>query len=119
MNNIQFLALQPFIPSGSDFEKAKAFFTELGFTVNWSDGSYAGLEKDSCRFILQKYDQSQFAENLMLTIAVNDVAAFRDEVLARELPEKYGIRIGGIQSQPYGKEVNLIDPAGVCWHFVE
>ena len=119
MSNIQFLALQPFVPSGSDFERSKAFFTELGFNVNWSDGGYAGFEKDGCRFILQKYDQPQFAENFMLTVAVNDVAAFRAEVLAKGLPEKYGIRIGGIQTQPYGKEVNLIDLAGVCWHFVE
>ncbi len=40
-------------------------------------------------------------------------------VIDKKLPEKYGIRIGEITQQPYGMEVNVIDIAGVCWHFVE
>jgi hypothetical protein len=43
----------------------------------------------------------------------------RATVVEKKLPETYGIRIGQITRQPYGKEVNLIDIAGVCWHFVE
>lgn len=35
------------------------------------------------------------------------------------LPEKYGIRIGEITEESYGKEVNIMDRAGVCRHFVE
>jgi hypothetical protein len=40
-------------------------------------------------------------------------------VLAKKLPEKFGIRVAPPTQQPYGKEVNIIDLAGVCWHFVE
>jgi hypothetical protein len=40
-------------------------------------------------------------------------------VIDKQLPEKFGIRISQILQQPYGKEVNIIDIAGVCWHFVE
>jgi len=40
-------------------------------------------------------------------------------VLNKQLPEKYGIRIGEVSDQSYGKEVNIIDIAGVCWHFVQ
>lgn len=113
------LSLQPFIPSGADFEKAKAFFIELGFTVKWENGGYAGMEWNNCQFILQQYDDKHFAENLMINISIDDVAAFRNDVLEKKLPEKYGVRISHINNQPYGKEVNLIDLAGVCWHFVE
>ena len=116
---MKFLSLEPFVPSGADFEASRQFFLELGFSVNWDAGDYIGLQKDECRFILQKYDQPAFAQNFMLSVKVDTVEEFRSGVLAKNLPEKYGIRIGQITQQPYGKEVNVIDIAGVCWHFVE
>ena len=112
-------ALEPFVPSGGNFEGSKQFFQELGFHINWEVGGYAGLECDGCRFILQHYDKTEFAENFMLNVKVSSVEEFRNNVLDKKLSEKYGIRIGKITQQPYGKEVNVIDLAGVCWHFVE
>nr|WP_294905398.1 hypothetical protein [uncultured Lacibacter sp.] len=116
---MKFLSLQPFVPSGSRFEESKAFFLDLGFTLAWDAGDYVGMENNGCRFILQRYDNRVFAENYMLTVNVEDAAAFRAEVLAKDLPAKYGIKIGELSHQPYGKEVNIIDLAGVCWHFVQ
>jgi hypothetical protein len=40
-------------------------------------------------------------------------------MIEKKLFEKFGTRISPIINQPYGKEVNIIDTAGVCWHFVE
>ena len=116
---MQFLSLSPFIPSGSDYEGAKQFFVALGFTITWDAGGYAGFESGNCKFILQQYNDKAFAENLMLTVKVDDVAAFRNTVIEKQLPEKFGIKLGNVTQQPYGKEVNIIDKAGVCWHFVE
>ena len=114
-----FLSIQPFVPSGKEFEKSKQLFRELGFTISWDGGDYIGFEKDGCKFILQRFDNIQFAQNFMLTVGVNNVEEFRNQVIEKKLPEKFGIRIGNITNQPYGKEVNIIDIAGVCWHFVE
>jgi hypothetical protein len=116
---MKFLSLQPFIPSGKDFEKAKQCFVELGFNITWADSGYAGFERDGTKFMLQKFDNREFAENFMLTVRVDNVEEFRNLVLQKKLTEKFGIRIGEIAQQPYGKEVNIIDMAGVCWHFVE
>ena len=116
---MKFLSLEPFIPSGSNMESAKSFFEELGFTKHWDAGDYAGFENDSCKFILQQYDNKAFAENLMVSVQVDDVAEFRKTVIEKNLTEKYNIRISTILQQPYGKEVNVIDQAGVCWHFVQ
>lgn len=116
---MQFHSLEPFVPSGSNFEGSKQFFIELGFTARWDAGDYVGFENNGCRFILQKYDNREFAENFMLTVSVSNVDEFRSEVLDKKLPEKYGIRISSIMDQPYGREVNIIDLAGVCWHFVQ
>ena len=113
------LSIEPFVPSGKDFIKSKQLFQDLGFEIRWDAGDYVGFDKDGCKFILQKYDNKEFAENLMLNVKVTDVVAFRDKLIADKLPEKYGIRVGLATKMPYGLEVNIIDIAGVCWHFVE
>jgi hypothetical protein len=116
---MKFLSLEPFIPSGKNFVLAKQFFIALGFNISWDGGDYIGYERDNCRFILQKYHDDAFAQNLMLSVRVDNVEAFRKMVIENQLPEKFGIRIGEVTKQPYGKEVNIIDNAGVCWHFIE
>jgi hypothetical protein len=116
---MKFLSLEPFVPSGSNFEGSKQFFLELGFHINWEVDGYIGFQRDECRFILQHYDVVDFAQNFMLSVKVDNVEEFRNDVIEKGLSEKYGIRIGKITQQPYGKEVNVIDIAGVCWHFVE
>ena len=116
---MKFLSLEPFVPSGSNFEGSKQFFLELDFHLNWEVDGYAGFQHDECRFILQKFDDVKFAQNFMLSVKVSNVEEFRASVIDKQLPEKYGIHIGKITQMPYGREVNIIDIAGVCWHFVE
>ena len=116
---MKFLSLQPFVPSGNDFDSSKAFFVELGFNIKWDAGDYIGFERDGCWFIMQRFDNREFAENFMVTVNVSSADEFRQQVLDKKLPEKFGIRIGQVTQESYGKEVNIIDLAGVCWHFVE
>lgn len=117
--DIKFQSLEPFVPSGKDFEGSKQLFLALGFHINWEVEGYAGLQKNECRFILQHYEKEEFAQNFMLSVKVDNVSAFRDFILRTQIPEKFGVRISEIMQQPYGLELNLIDIAGVCWHFVE
>jgi hypothetical protein len=116
---MQYLSLEPFIPSGSNFEKSKELFQELGFIIKWDGGDYVGFEKDGCKFILQNYDNLEFAQNLMMNVKVSSAEEFWKFATKKQLPERFGIRITTPKQQPYGKEVNVIDIAGVCWHFVE
>jgi hypothetical protein len=116
---MKFLSIEPFVPSGSNFEAAKQFFLDLGFHSNWEVDGYVGFQRDECRFILQRYDNPEFAQNFMLGVKVSNIEEFRASVLDKKMPEKYGVHIGQITQQPYGREVNVIDIAGVCWHFVQ
>ena len=116
---MKFQSLEPFVPSGKDFQNSKQLFLELGFKINWDAGDYVGFEKDGCKFILQKYDNEEFAQNLMINVKIDNAEEFWKFVTGKKLPELFGIRIGKPTQQPYGKEVNIIDIAGVCWHFVE
>ena len=116
---MKFLSLEPFVPSGSNFEASKQLFLELGFHINWDNGDYIGFQKDECRFILQKFENKEFAENFMISVKVDDLDEFLNEVNEKKLTEKFGIRLGKPAVMSYGREVNMIDIAGVCWHFVE
>jgi len=116
---MKFQSLEPFVPSGDNFERSKELFQELGFKVNWDAGEYVGFEKDGCKFILQNFHNKEFAENFMVNVRVDNVEDFWKSLIEKNMAGKFGIRIGQPKKQPYGKEVNVIDLAGVCWHFVE
>ena len=116
---MKFISLEPFVPSGANFEGSKKLFQELGFTLTWDAGDYIGFQHAECKFILQKFDNKDFAENFMITVGVTNVDEFRKGAIEKELPKKFGIRIGEASDQPYGREVNIIDIAGVCWYFVQ
>jgi len=116
---MKFHSLEPFIPSGSNFEQSKLLFLDLGFKINWDAGGYIGFERDGCKFILQEFYNQEFAENLMISVKIDNAEEFWRFVVDKKLPERFGIRITAPKQKPYGKEVNLIDTAGVCWHFVE
>lgn len=87
--------------------------------MSWEADGYAGFQKDNCSFILQKYDNTSFAENFMISVAIENADEFYKEVTEKQLSQKFGIRISKPVKHGYGRDVNLIGIAGVCWHFVQ
>ena len=55
----------------------------------------------------------------MISVKIDDAEVFWNFVKEKKLAERFGVKITPPAQQPYGKEVNIIDIAGVCWHFVE
>jgi len=101
---MKFLSLEPFIPSGIDFAGSRQLIQEFGFKIVWEAGDYIGFDGDGCRFILQKMNNENFANNFMLSVRVDNIMTFRSMLLEKKLEERFGIRIGQITQQPYGKE---------------
>ena len=116
---VKFNSIEPFIPSGKDFEASKALFLALGFSINWENNSYIGFQRGSCQFILQNYSNNQFAENLMIRITVSDLDAFWEEISQKDLTRQFKIKLKEPTNFPHGREINLIDIAGVCWHIAQ
>lgn len=116
---VKFNSLEPFIPSGGDFQKSRELFLQLGFEITWEADGYTGFCKDACRFILQRYDDKHFAENLMMRMTVNSLDQCWEELKRKELTRHFNIKIKEPTQYPYGREINLIDLAGVCWHIAE
>lgn len=116
---MKYNSIEAFVPSGADFKKSRELFLELGFTINWETDDLVGFENNGCKFILQKHDSKEFAEDFMMSVKVADLDEFWQEVSALNLPEKFGVKLQEPKNFPWGREVNLIDIAGVCWHFAE
>ncbi|MGI8581954.1 MAG: hypothetical protein ACR2KX_07155 [Chitinophagaceae bacterium] len=55
---MKFLSLEPFVPSGNNFEGSKLFFRELGFTINGMPATILDLKKTDansfCRNMTKK-----------------------------------------------------------------
>ena len=82
---MKFISLEPFVPSGENFENSKQLFRELGFKINWDGGDYIGFQRDDCKFILQKFNNKEFAENFMISVKIDNADEFRKEVINKEL----------------------------------
>lgn len=120
MNPLSATSLLPFVPSGSQYDLSRRLFQDLGFEELWENDGYAGFRCGGARFILQRFDNRGFAENFMVRLNVPDLDAWWAAVSQKNLEGTYpAFRIKPPQSFPWGREVNFIDLAGVCWHVGE
>jgi predicted enzyme related to lactoylglutathione lyase len=110
-------ALHPFVPSGPDFGLALAFFAELGFEKAWEHDGLAGLRWGGACFMLQSIDVPEWQKNQMITIEVDDLDGYWAELERKDLAARFaGVKLKPPTDFPWGREVHIIDPAGVCWH---
>lgn len=111
------VALLPFVPSGADFQLALDFFADLGFAVQWRNGGVAGLRHGGAAFILQDIDIPEWQKNQMHVLEVDDLEAYWLKIAEKGLDARYaGVRVKEPTDYPWGREVHIVDPAGVCWH---
>jgi len=112
--------IKAFVPA-KDLNLSKAFYTDLGFTINWSNDEIAELQMGSFRFLLQKFYVAQHAGNFMMSLSVENADAWWEYIQQKEFTKKYpGIMCKPPQMQPWGMRVlYLSDPTGVLWHIAE
>src|SRR6266581_7061652 len=110
-------SLLPFVPSGQDYDASRRLFADLGFEERWESDGYAGFRNGGAEFILQRFDDEHFAQNFMVRLNVDDLDRWWEIVSQKGLDRTYpGVRFSGPTDQPWGREINFIDLAGVCWH---
>ena len=67
--------------------------------------------------MLQKIDVPEWQKNQMITYEVDDLEAYWSEIDAKSLAARFpGVRTRPPTDFPWGREIHIIDPAGVCWH---
>jgi len=117
MDELRALSLLPFVRSGTDYDASRRLFADLGFEEVWENDGYAGFRNGDAQFILQKFDVKAFAENFMVRLNVKDLDVWWQAVSRKQLEKTYPrFRINPPSDFPWGREVNFIDLAGVCWN---
>ncbi len=110
--------LRTFIPA-RNFATSRAFYQDLGAEEIWSSDDMVLLQLGGSQFYLQKAYVKDWAENCMLFLLVPDLETCWAELQALDLVNRYpGVRWKEPTDYPWGlREIHLIDPAGVLWHF--
>jgi hypothetical protein len=120
MSELRASSLVPFIPGGKDYAASRRLFAALGFEEHWESGGYAGFKNGAAEFILQDFRDDAFASNLMMKLVVPDLDRWWGAVSRMQLERSHpGLRMKPPTEFPWGREVHLIDLAGVCWHVSE
>jgi uncharacterized glyoxalase superfamily protein PhnB len=116
---MQLQSLKPFIPSGPDFAVAKAFFQDLGFKLQWEAPGLAEFCLGGVAFLLQDFHNKEMQDNLMMFVSVDDLDQWWSHIQKSRVLERYeNVRAKEPTLYPWGqREVHLVDPSGVCWHF--
>ncbi|HEY6620838.1 MAG TPA: VOC family protein [Steroidobacteraceae bacterium] len=114
------LDLKPFLPA-ENYELAKQFYVDLGFTMIWGDKELSAFQVGEFRFLLQNYYVKDWAGNFMMHLMVKDADLWWQHIRGKKLAEKYpGIMAKPPTLQPWGLRVlYLSDPSGVLWHIAD
>jgi uncharacterized glyoxalase superfamily protein PhnB len=109
--------LNAFVPA-KDLAVSKQFYSDLGFTLVWSNDDIAQFQIGSYTFLLQKFYVPEHANNFMMALRVEDADAWWKHIEALNLKEKYKLRMLKPPAiQPWGIRVlSISDPTGVLWH---
>ena len=109
--------LYPCVPSGPHFERSIEFFAALGFALMWQHNGLAGLRFGGASFLLQAIDVPEWQKNQMMTFEVTDLDLYWSELEAKDVAGSFaGVSLRPPTPFPWGCEIHIIDPGGVCWH---
>lgn len=114
------LDLKAFVPA-RDYDLARQFYLDLGFTQNWSSAELTEFQIGSYRFFLQPFYVEEHAGNFVMSLSVEDADVWWAHIERIGLAQKYpGIIAKPPEMQPWGIRVlYLSDPSGVLWHISE
>lgn len=110
---------RPFLPC-RDFAQSKRFYEALGFE-KLLDGDVAIFRIGRSEFLLQNRFVTEWAENCMMQLMVDDLDHWWQHIQSLDLPARFGVAAPKAPAmQPWGLRVAyLVDPSGVLWHVAE
>jgi catechol 2,3-dioxygenase-like lactoylglutathione lyase family enzyme len=117
--NLATVEIKVFVPA-RDFEQSQRFYADCGFTRGSVGGGIAHFSAGACSFLLQDFYDEGLANNLMLHLLVENVDDWHAHLRARDLPGRFGVKLGEPQDQPWAmRDFVLTDPSGVLWRLAQ
>ena len=111
----QFISIAPLVPTGVSLSEAVSYYTEqLGFVVEWTGGSMAGIRRGAIVLNLVENDSKEWIENSSYSIGVSNLDALYEEY------RKALVKVTPPEVKFWGRrEFHMIAPSGVCFQFYQ
>jgi hypothetical protein len=117
--NLTAIEAKPFVPA-TDFERAKQFYSAVGFEIPWSSEDLAYVRHGQTAFLLQAFNQPAFVQNFQMHLLVENVDDWHAHLKAIGIEERFGVRMGSPEDQPWAmRDFTLFDPSGVLWRIAQ
>lgn len=112
------LDVRHWVPA-KDFGVSLEFYEALGWETTWRDGDeLAILELGGHRFMLQNFFQRKWAENSMITIAIDDPDAWHRIAADALASGRFGkAKLEPPRDEGWATVCHVWDPSGVLLHF--
>jgi uncharacterized glyoxalase superfamily protein PhnB len=119
VSELHVVEIKAFVPA-RDYALSKRFYQDVGFTLASDTEGVACFRHGETSFLLQDYFAEALASNFMMHMLVDDVNAWHRAVSAAGIAERYGVRVGPVELQPWGmRDFVLFDPSGVLWRIAQ
>lgn len=113
--NLGAVEIKAFVPA-TKFDRSTQFYLALGFEVPWSSEDLAYVRYGEIRFLLQAFNQREFASNYQMHLLVENVDDWHTHLVQSDIATCFGVQIGSPTDQPWGmRDFTLFDPSGVLW----
>lgn len=111
---------RPFLPA-KDFDVSQRFYEALGFETLLDAADVAIFRMGQSSFLLQRFYQKEWAENIMMQLMVDDLDAWWAHIETLDLPGRFGVAAPKAPAmQPWGLRIAyVVDPSGVLWHVAQ
>lgn len=117
--NLAAVEIKAFVPA-LDFEVAKQFYLALGFEVPWSSEDLAYVRRGNTSFLLQAFDEPEFARNYQMHLLVENVDEWHAHVVAARVAQRFSVAVGQPEDRPWAmRDFTLFDPSGVLWRVAQ
>jgi hypothetical protein len=117
--NLATVEIKAFVPA-VDFALSKVFYSALGFKIPWSSEDLAYVHYGETSFLLQPFNEPGFVANYQMHLLVENVDDWHAHVLASGVADRFGVRVGTPEDQPWGmRDFTLLDPSGVLWRVAQ
>ncbi|MBL8505685.1 VOC family protein [Methylobacillus glycogenes] len=113
--SLKTVEIKTFVPA-KDFALSQRFYQDIGFEKRSEGGGVAYFCVEHCAFLLQDFYVKEYAENFMMHLQVEDVAAWHEKITQSGITENYGSKISPLVDQEWRmRDFVFSDPSGVLW----
>lgn len=112
----QLKSVRAFI-GAEDYKESRSFYKDFGFTeLVLTENLIYFNNSENLGFYLQRANVKDWIDNTMLFLEVNNIDEYFNEILSKNLIDKYPkVRISEIEIQAWGKVFFVHDPSGILW----